>query len=146
AEGRTATIPLVVPAVPGRAGETHLARVHVRANGNQQFVVAVRLKVGEEAPTPPQALKETRREADRQTRREEENPPGRPEAPSPWPEPVPPQADPPAPAEPLSSRPPAPPPSRSLPRWLHALPLLLLGLAVVGIVVRDSNTAAPPGE
>src|SRR5262249_20807741 len=45
ADGRTATIPLVVPSVPGRPGDTHLARVHVRANGNQQFVVSVRVSV-----------------------------------------------------------------------------------------------------
>src|SRR5204863_9244024 len=53
ADGRTATIPLVVPAVPGRPGETHLARVHVRANGNQQFVVGVRLIVGGTAEARP---------------------------------------------------------------------------------------------
>src|SRR5262249_40836229 len=55
AEGRTATIPLVVPVVPGLPGDTHLARVHVRANGNQQFVVGVRLIVGDLAPPRPAA-------------------------------------------------------------------------------------------
>jgi hypothetical protein len=44
--GRVAAIPIVVPSVPDRAGETLTARVTVRANGNQRFVVPVTLIVG----------------------------------------------------------------------------------------------------
>jgi hypothetical protein len=44
--GRTATIPLVVPNVPRRPGETLSARVTVTSNGNQRFVVPVTLTVG----------------------------------------------------------------------------------------------------
>lgn len=44
--GRTATIPLIVPSVPQRSGETLKARVTVTANGNQRFVVPVTLVVG----------------------------------------------------------------------------------------------------
>jgi hypothetical protein len=44
--GRTATIPLVVPAVPDREGETLRARLTVTANGNQRFVIPVTLGVG----------------------------------------------------------------------------------------------------
>ncbi|HEV3262805.1 MAG TPA: hypothetical protein VG013_38580 [Gemmataceae bacterium] len=44
--GRTATIPLSVPSVPDREGETLHAKVVVRANGNQRFVVPVTLEVG----------------------------------------------------------------------------------------------------
>jgi hypothetical protein len=43
--GRTATIPLTVPAVPDRPGETLESRVKVAANGNQRFAVTVRLTV-----------------------------------------------------------------------------------------------------
>lgn len=43
--GRSATVPLVVPSVPDRAGETLLAKVTVLANGNQRFVVPVTLEV-----------------------------------------------------------------------------------------------------
>jgi hypothetical protein len=44
--GRTAAIPLAIPAVPDREGETLTARVVVIANGNQRFVVPVALEVG----------------------------------------------------------------------------------------------------
>jgi hypothetical protein len=44
--GRTAAIPLVVPAVPDREGEMLTARVVVVANGNQRFVIPVALAVG----------------------------------------------------------------------------------------------------
>ncbi len=43
--GRVATIPLVVPQVPDRTGETLTAHVTVQANGNQRFVVPVTLVV-----------------------------------------------------------------------------------------------------
>lgn len=44
--GRTATIPLVIPSVPNRPGETLTANVTVTSNGNQKFVVPVRLTIG----------------------------------------------------------------------------------------------------
>jgi hypothetical protein len=44
--GRVAVIPLVVPAVPDREGETLTGKVVVQANGNQRFVVPVTLAVG----------------------------------------------------------------------------------------------------
>jgi hypothetical protein len=62
--GRTAAIPLVVPAVPDREGETLTARVVVIANGNQRFVVPVALEVGGnlrfgDAPPPETDLSRT---------------------------------------------------------------------------------------
>ncbi len=44
--GRVASIPLVVPNVPGRPGETLKARVTITANGNQRFVIPVTLTIG----------------------------------------------------------------------------------------------------
>jgi hypothetical protein len=56
--GRHAYIPLVVPTVPDRPGEELTAKVTVRANGNQRFVVPVTLVVGGSfdftAAAPPQ--------------------------------------------------------------------------------------------
>jgi hypothetical protein len=57
--GRTATIPLVVPAVPNKPGQKLKANVTVTSNGNQRFVVPVTLTVMEsfdftsDAPPPP---------------------------------------------------------------------------------------------
>ncbi|HEX5270602.1 MAG TPA: hypothetical protein VFW33_08960, partial [Gemmataceae bacterium] len=45
--GRTVLIPLVVPNVPDRAGETLTAKVVVQANGNQRFVVPITLVIGD---------------------------------------------------------------------------------------------------
>jgi hypothetical protein len=44
--GRTARIPLRIPAVPDRPGDTLFARVLVSANGNQRFEVNVGLAIG----------------------------------------------------------------------------------------------------
>ena len=44
--GRVATIPLVVPAIPDREGETLKTNLTVQANGNQRFVIPVTLVVG----------------------------------------------------------------------------------------------------
>ncbi len=44
--GRVAFIPILVPNVPDRAGETLTAKVTVQANGNQRFVVPVTLVIG----------------------------------------------------------------------------------------------------
>jgi hypothetical protein len=43
--GRIASIPVLVPHVPNRPGETLQATVHVTANGNQRFAVPVTLTV-----------------------------------------------------------------------------------------------------
>jgi hypothetical protein len=43
--GRVATLPLTVPAVPTRPGETLQARLSITANGNQRFEVPVALMV-----------------------------------------------------------------------------------------------------
>lgn len=55
--GQTTPVGLVVPAVPNQPGETLQARVTVRANGQQRFVVPVMLSVagghGRPAPAPP---------------------------------------------------------------------------------------------
>jgi hypothetical protein len=53
--GRTAAIPLRIPAVPERPGETLFATVTVTANGNQRFAVSVGLAVGCD-PTYPVAI------------------------------------------------------------------------------------------
>src|SRR5262249_24982817 len=44
--GRKVSIPLAVPAVPDREGETLRATVTIMANGKQRFVVPVTLEVG----------------------------------------------------------------------------------------------------
>lgn len=44
--GRVATIPIRVPNVPDRAGETLHAKVTVTSNGNQRFVIPVTLTIG----------------------------------------------------------------------------------------------------
>jgi ribosomal protein S6--L-glutamate ligase len=47
--GRSAMLPLTIPFIPSRPGETLRARVTVAANGNQRFVVPVALTVRGEA-------------------------------------------------------------------------------------------------
>jgi len=54
--GRTATLPLTIPAVPGRPGDTLLAKVSITANGDQRFEVPVTLVVeGQPLPSPSAA-------------------------------------------------------------------------------------------
>jgi hypothetical protein len=48
--GRSAFVPLNVPTVPGRPGETLHARVTITANGNRRFVVPITLVVGSRPP------------------------------------------------------------------------------------------------
>jgi hypothetical protein len=50
--GQTATVPLRIPAVPERPGETLFGTVTVTANGNQRFSVSVGLAVGCDASYP----------------------------------------------------------------------------------------------
>jgi hypothetical protein len=50
--GRLATIPLSIPAVPNKPGETLQAKVLVQANGNQRFVVPITLVISGQAGPP----------------------------------------------------------------------------------------------
>jgi hypothetical protein len=129
--GRTAVIPLVIPAVPNRAGETLTARVTVTSNGQQRFVVPVTLAVVENfdfsalaaaSPAPPR--------------------------PEPKPEPKPEPAAETKPASVTVVEPPAltPPPRKPTPRPartgprlnpVHAVPAALLALALVGVLALD---------
>jgi hypothetical protein len=60
-QGRLATIPIVIPAVPDRPGERLQARVTVTANGNQHFPVAVSLAVaGQTGARRPSAILEVK--------------------------------------------------------------------------------------
>jgi hypothetical protein len=146
--GRSATIPLAIPGVPNLAG-THEARITVTANGNQKFVVPVRLAVvGGARPTddalpimevvdePAAAVATAALEA----------PLGRADNPFALGEPVPAG---PAVAE-LSALAPAPDavviaaptiaaPTRARPpaRLVHAAPAIALALVLFALVVRD---------
>ena len=116
--GRTATIPLAVPSVPDREGETLHAKVVVRANGNQRFVVPVTLEVGGsfrfDSPAPVAASVEapaalTPGGSGRRSR---------------------PEGAPPAGASRLAG-------FLSGTSWVHALPAALLAAALLGVVVYD---------
>ncbi|MCS6850916.1 MAG: hypothetical protein NZ700_07070 [Gemmataceae bacterium] len=54
--GRVATIPVRVPAVPSRYGETLRGKLTVVANGNQRFVVPVALSISETGRPPAPAV------------------------------------------------------------------------------------------
>jgi hypothetical protein len=121
--GRTATIPLLIPAVPDREGETLQATVRILTNGNQRFKVKVTLEVigsfsfDTEAPMALPA----------------ESAPASSTAttmPAPARETVP---------APATLR------ARALSfarRWIHAVPALVLALALSGVVIWD--LAYPP--
>lgn len=119
-EGRVATIPIVVPHVPDRPGETLTAKVLIRANGNQRFVIPVTLTVGHSLvfePVPRTTVKE---------------PPAATVVASPRAAPA---------AEPAPVvRMPRRPPNRN---WLHLLPLVALLLALVGVGLYDLFHKAP---
>jgi hypothetical protein len=57
-DGRTARIPLRVGSVPALPGETLRGQVHVTANGNQRFTVAVTLTIAGTPPAPRLAVVE----------------------------------------------------------------------------------------
>ncbi len=57
-EGRTASLPLIVPEVPDRPGERLQAEVTVIANGNQRFAVVVSLAVERRPSRRPQPILE----------------------------------------------------------------------------------------
>jgi hypothetical protein len=118
--GRTAAIPLAIPAVPHRAGETLRARIVVTTNGNQRFVVPVTLVIGENwkftAPSAPNGAVTGVALASPIT--PEENPFS--------------QAL-------IASRTGPPPKARDgLPGWIHALPATSLVLALAIVVLCDA--------
>src|SRR5262249_8535286 len=116
--GRTATlaIPLVVPAVPDREGETLRANVTILANSKQRFTVAVMLEVGGNlnfGPVPPGLGAVDIIKAP--------EPPKPVPAPNPLPE-----------SKPVPSQVP-----QVGTHWLHAIPAVVLGLALLVVVVWD---------
>jgi hypothetical protein len=119
-QGRLALIPLVVPGVPDRPGETLQAEVLLTANGNQRFPVSVALSIIERS---------SRNRAERA--RPAKDPKGIPVS-TPWqPPPVPlPVAQPASPNE--ENR-----PARPRRRSIHLLPVWLLLLALFGVFVAD---------
>ena len=124
--GRSATIPLVVPSVPARPGETLRARVIVTANGNQHFVVPVTLTIG--AGLIPGA-------------QEPLAPPITPTS----------AFAPPAPELPVEGPIIRTPTYRRGPRFIHAVPLILLFIVLGGIMLwdllsqkGDDQPAGPP--
>jgi hypothetical protein len=137
-QGRVATIPLVVPAVPDRPGERLQATVTVTANGNQRFPVGVLLTVAGRADAvramPEPAARPVARPAN-----------ATPIA-TPW-------EPPPAPAPPPRARPreekpraiPVAPPLRSG-CLAHVVPLLLLFGTLLGIFGLDLFRQVPPAE
>jgi hypothetical protein len=131
-EGRSATIPLEVPAVPPRPGEHLQGRVTVTANGNQRFWVSVLLSVGERLAATRTA-KSTVRSAIQAA------PPVAPTAQAI-------SAIPYATPAPQSLAPPRPPVAQLAvaltepgggSKSVHFVPVLLLCLALLGIIARD---------
>lgn len=153
-EGRIAHIPLTVPTVPDHPGEVLRGRVVVTANGNQRFVVPVELEVGGGRPTArvvggwgggvnaDPRLDRTYDAFD---------------DPADFPEAVPPDWSVETPGKsqelaekavvlaPADAPPPrAAPPERKTSVRLHLLPLLLLGAAIAGLMLRDVITRPTP--
>ena len=114
--GRTATLPLLIPSVSGRNGETLTASLAVTANGNQRFVVPVTLTVADPpgnawASAPP--LPSPKKSA-----------------------PVLATQSPPAPKDKRTKR----------PMLLTLLPAVLLALLLVGVTLRDFLVPAPMAQ
>jgi hypothetical protein len=124
--GRVAAINLAVPAVPNKPGETLTAKLIVQSNGNQRFVVPVTLRIGDNSfvfgddatPAPPVETVAN------------------------------------LPTEPALVVPPVAASRRGKsyrrrrasggkPSWMHALPAVLLLLALLAAVVLDRLTAKP---
>jgi hypothetical protein len=109
--GRVATLPLVVPAVPDCEGETLQATVNIVANGNQRFTIPVTLEVGGNLNFTASS----------------------PALPPPIEHPVPP------PEQPVNAVLPqaAGPGVKASKEWLHAIPAVMLILALAVVVLRD---------
>jgi hypothetical protein len=127
--GRVATIPLVIPNVPARDGEVLQAKVTVTSNGNQRFVVPVTLEVGfafnftdPQAPVAVEAVEA---------------------APTPTPAAAKPASRPDIPLGPGRSLH-LEKPARSLHGLLHAGPVVLLGLVLLGIISYDAFVGVKP--
>src|SRR5262245_14348969 len=123
--GRVAQVTLTVPSVPDRPGETLKARVKIQSNGNQKFVVPVTLHIGHNldfsAPEPVLA-------AILEPEPIEDAPANLPVAVAPAP------VLEPAPAPILVPRVRR---SQGKPKWAHAVPAVLLALALGTVVIID---------
>jgi hypothetical protein len=127
--GRVASIPLVIPNVPHRPGETLTAKVRVHANGNQRFTIPVTLEVG----TPPESVFDFNSAAP-------------PAEPAPIPKKAP-EVRAPTPVEPVGVV--RPSRRQTKPKaWGHLVPALLLLLTLGGIVAWDLATKGdlPPDD
>jgi hypothetical protein len=152
--GRVANIPVLIPSVPNRPGETLQATVHVTANGNQRFSVPVRLTVvggtpasyGMPVPGVPvmavpvmavPVLASTAGTADQPFSLDPE--------PAPAAQPFATFAVGAAPAAPVAAMPVAAPAAvvaprvrrQTMPAWAHLVPAGLLLLALLGTIVKD---------
>jgi hypothetical protein len=114
--GRTATLPLTIPTVPGRPGDTLQASVSITANGQQRFEVPVTLVV--EAPTGAEGAVSRSREV--------------------------PAAATKTPAQPPAPDGAGSPVSNPRPLWLTLLPAGLLVLLLLGAGLRDYLAPAHP--
>jgi hypothetical protein len=123
--GRTATINMSVPSVPNKPGETLIGEVTVISNGNQRFVVPVRLVIANGTqfdfnapPPPPPPPKEEIGLVEMEAVK---------------------------PARPVTDKKPPPPPpvasarrkQAGAPMFLHLVPAGLLALAVLGVFAYD---------
>ncbi len=120
---RSVTVGMTIPSIPDRPGETLKGELTVISNGNQRFLVPVRLEVlGARADfdfslPDPEPVPSSPKPEPALVKQAEENP---------------------------SAPPPsvAPPPARKrgrsgVPIWLHAIPAVLLAFAVSGVVAFD---------
>jgi hypothetical protein len=126
-DGPGATIPLIVPAVPGRAGDTYRTWAMVTTNGNRRFAVAVTLTVTADAAAPTARLTAGQPTVSASAAGVGMVPAVPAAAPA-WPAPVA-AAITPAPL-PLAER------HRRRP-WLHLLPIGILAVALAVPIVRD---------
>jgi hypothetical protein len=147
ANGRTVAIPLSIPSVPNKPGQTLTAKVTVYSNGNQRFVVPVTLQISgtsafdfsdEPEPAPatvkPEAIETV----------------AAPPAKAPSPATTAPAR--PAPSPQIKTAPSAPAGRRSArgqaaskPLWMHLLPAGLLGLALLIVVAADQLGGSKEG-
>src|SRR5262249_61149398 len=139
-EGRSARIPIEVPSVPARPGERLFGKVTVTANGNQRFWVAVSLLVNDRS-TAVRANTPTIR-----TGIPVAQPAPAAQAIAPVPYAVA------APAVPVLEPMPLARLAESMTgpyngsKWMHAVPVVLLFLVLLGVVARDMLLPPRAGE